>query len=184
MKPFTMQEFSDAINRHKRGKAADTRGVNAVMIKYSNRRLKHTLTTTVQQRPSNSHKQPLPNGRSKVIHMSGTHHHHGTTDPTVRSPSCTNSLASSSSSVYNPHQTPTSPLTKQPSDRAAPRQATCSRSSNSDREPLSGTSRSGSQPSTMRDDLTTGTTAHGLFQHFTKPKFISNTTSKPRKVIQ
>ena len=156
MKPLTMQEFSDAIKPtqkrqscgHERSQRSDDQRLQ------HNIRLKHTLTYNCTPRPTNSHKQPRPNGRSKVIHMSGTHHHHGTTDPSVRSPSCTKSSASSSSSGYNPHQTPTSPLTKQPSDWAAPRQATCSRSGNSDREPLSGTSRSGSQPSTSKNIAT------------------------------
>ena len=33
LRPFAMQEIADAINQLKRGKAADTRGVNAEMIK-------------------------------------------------------------------------------------------------------------------------------------------------------
>ena len=54
--------------------------------------------------------------------------------------------ASSSSNVYNPHQTQASLLTKQASGQATKRQTTSSRSNNSDREPLSGTSHFGSQP--------------------------------------
>ena len=33
MEPFTMQELNDAINQLEKGKATDTRGVNADMIK-------------------------------------------------------------------------------------------------------------------------------------------------------
>ena len=43
MKPFTMQELNDAINQLNRGKARDTREVNAEMIKYSRRLKQHVL---------------------------------------------------------------------------------------------------------------------------------------------
>ena len=61
--------------------------------------------------------------------------------------SCTNSSADISSNDYNPHWTTTKPLTMQVSDQATPRQTTFTRSSNSDREPPSGT-----RPSTPRND--------------------------------
>ena len=50
----------------------------------------------------------------------------------------------------NPHWTPASLLTKQVSDRATLRETTHSRSNSSDREPPSGTSLCGSQPSTSK----------------------------------
>ena len=53
MKPFTMQELNDAINQLERGKAADTRGVNAEMIKYSTRRLKKATQYDCTTKPSN-----------------------------------------------------------------------------------------------------------------------------------
>ena len=47
-----MQELNDASNQLARGNVADTRGVNAEVMKYSTRRLKTTPTTTVHQKPS------------------------------------------------------------------------------------------------------------------------------------
>ena len=160
MRPFTMQDLDKAINQHKRGKVADTRGVNAEMIKYSIRRLTKqllrltptspltcqrsndqaqeetkTFATTVQQ----SHQTKRSTATTLVGHddqsqnksgctiITGAHHVHAI----ICRLFSTHPSASSSSSVYNPHQTPTSPLTKHSSDQATPRQNTCSRSSNS-----------------------------------------------------
>ena len=96
--------------------------------------------TSAQQKPTkftSNHQQTCETQRSKLCTRAGTWHHHRTGDPFVRSPSCTKSLASSSSSHYNPRLTPTTFLTKQASDRATSRQTTFSRSSNSDRlQPL------------------------------------------------
>ena len=108
-----------------RGKAADTRGVNAEMIKHSTGRLnKHVPPQYIKA--IKHHEQP-PTWRDttiKVIYKSG--------DPSLPSfyrPMCWipilyKLLSSSSSSDYNPRETPTSPLTKQVSDQAAPRQTT------------------------------------------------------------
>ena len=96
VKPFTMQELNDAIHL-KRGRAADTRGVNAEMIKYSTRRLEKTPSTTVQQ----GH-QTVGTRRSQLCRLAGTQQHHRTTDPFFRCPSCTNSSVISSASDDNP----------------------------------------------------------------------------------
>ena len=52
------------------------------------------------------------------------------------------------------HKTTSKPLPRQVSDQATPRQTTFARSSNSDREPPSGTKRCGSLPSTSRKHST------------------------------
>ena len=72
MTPFRMQEINDAINQLKRGKEADTKGVNAEMIKYSTRRQKHVLR--LYNRAIKHHEQPPPNRRDtaiKVIYKNG-----------------------------------------------------------------------------------------------------------------
>ena len=115
VKSFTMPEPSDSINQLNRGEAADTRGLNAEVIKYSARRL---LT--------HNHHQSGRTRRSKLYTRAGTHDHKQTTDP-----SCANSSGSSSSRNYNPRLTSTSPVTKQASDWSAPRQTAFSRASNS-----------------------------------------------------
>ena len=106
---------------------------------------------------SNQMKNRRPTGgrrRSKFHSKAGTHRHHPTTDPSVRSPLCT--------SVHNPHWTPISLLTKKTSDRATPRHTTYSRSKDQDREPPLGTSRCGSQQLTSRRHSTQfGTAAYG-----------------------
>ena len=104
-------------------------------------------STTKASNPTSNHHQTGEARRSTLDTRAGTRHHHRTTDPCVRSPCGTNSLVSSSSSDCNPRWSPTSPVTKQASDWATPRQ-TSSRSGNSDREPPSGTSLHVSQPST------------------------------------
>ena len=137
MKPFTMQELNYAMNQLERGKAADTKGISAQMIKYSARGCKTTLTTMCTLR----HQIPRatatkPNWRDtaiKVIHKSGEPSSPSIYRPLVRSPSCTNPSAISSPNHYNPSWTPIIFLTNQASDRATPRQTIFSRSSNSDR---------------------------------------------------
>ena len=111
--------------------------------------------TTKPSNPTSNHHRTGETRRSKLCTRAGNQPHYRTTDPSVRSPSCKNSLASSSPSDNNPHWTPTSPLTEQASDRAAPRQTTFSRSSNNDREPSSGTSHCASQPSTSKKAVDT-----------------------------
>ena len=55
MKPFTLRERNDAINQLKRGKATNTRGVNAKLTEYSTRKkTQKAPATTVQQ----SHQTP------------------------------------------------------------------------------------------------------------------------------
>ena len=50
MTSFTMHELNDAINQlKKKGEAAYTRGVNAVMVKHSSRRVAKTCATTGKQ---------------------------------------------------------------------------------------------------------------------------------------
>ena len=105
LKPSTMQELNDANNHLKRGRAADTRRVKAEMTKYSTRRLKKAHTTTAQQ----SHRTPRATTTKLATHddqtRTGIWPHHRTTDPFVRSPSCTHSRASSSSSDCEPRWT-------------------------------------------------------------------------------
>ena len=72
MKPFSMQDINDAVNHLERGKAADTKGINAEMIKYSTRRLKKYLLR-LYNKSIQPHGQP-PNWRDttiKVEHKSG-----------------------------------------------------------------------------------------------------------------
>ena len=62
MTPCTMQELHNAINQLKRGKAADTRVLNAEMIKHSNRRVKQHL-------PQQSHQTK----RRRATRLAGYH---------------------------------------------------------------------------------------------------------------
>ena len=150
-KPFTMQELNDAINQLDRGQATDTRGVNADAIKnLPGDSKKKKRTTTVQPRHQR-HEQPSPNRRDvtiKVMCRAVARHHHRTTNTFVRSPSCTSSSASSTFSDHNARCTPASPLTNILQTTLRP--TTFSRSSNFNRKSPSGTSRCGSQPSTLR----------------------------------
>ena len=77
LKPFTMQELNDAINQLKRGKAADTRGVNAEMIKYSTRRLTEHLLRLYNKanNPSSNHHGTGETRRSKLYTRAGTWRH-------------------------------------------------------------------------------------------------------------
>ena len=90
VKPFTVQQHSDAINQLERGKG----GVNVEMIKYSTRRLRNTCYDC-RTRPSNrtsNHHQTCGTRCSKLYTRAG---------------SSTNSLASSSSNADNPCWTST-----------------------------------------------------------------------------
>ena len=98
MKPFTMQELNDAINLLKRGKTADTRAVNAENNQTLHKQTqKHTRCdcTTRSSNRTNSHRQTGGTRRSKLHTKVETQHHHRTTGPFVRSPTCANSAASS-----------------------------------------------------------------------------------------
>ena len=81
-KPFTTQELSEATNQLKRGKAADTREVNAEMIKYPPEK---THTTTAQQGRQSPRAPTGGIRRSKSYARAWTHRHQPTTDPSVRS---------------------------------------------------------------------------------------------------
>ena len=119
-KPFTMQDIIDAIDQMNRGKAGNTRGVNAEMITYSTRRLR-THLLRLYNKAIKTHEQPPPTWRNTTIKVTCKRKDPSSPSncrPLVRSRSCTNSLASSSSGVYEPRWTPTSPLTKQASDQA------------------------------------------------------------------
>ena len=85
-----MQGLNDAIDQLKRGKAADTRGVNAEMIKYSTRRFKQKPT-------ARNHHHTGETQRSKLHTRAENRHHHRSTDPLVQPPCCRNSVASSTS---------------------------------------------------------------------------------------
>ena len=126
-KPFTMQELNDAINQLKRGKAADRRGVNADMIKYSTRRLikKHVLR--LHSKAIKPHEQLPPNWRDTTINVlckSGNR-----ASPSNKRPICSIVQTLQMEQGYNPRWTPTGALTKQASDGATPRLTTFSRSS-------------------------------------------------------
>ena len=103
----------------KRGKAADTRGVNAEMIKYTTTILQKTPTTTVQQShqiPMNNHHRTGETRRSKLCMQElGTRDHHRTSDPFVRS-HLVQTLESALLQAST-HQTTANPLGSQTSDR-------------------------------------------------------------------
>ena len=108
------------------------------MITYSTRRLKKHLLRLYNKAITFHEETPTTsrNTTIKVTCKSGDPSSPWNHWPLVRSRSCTNSLASSSSSVYKPLLTPASLLIKQASDQATPRPLTHSPVTQTDSRPV------------------------------------------------
>ena len=124
--------------RHERSQCSDDQTL-------CQKTLKNYFCTTKPSTPSSNHHQTDETRRSRFYTRAGTHHHHR--------PICSISHPVLFAQLLFKRPQPTLD-TNQSTDEAgfkpgyATTETTYSRSSNSDREPLSGTSRSGSQPST------------------------------------